>query len=395
MFPQNAPFKKNVLTFCIISISLYLSVLTLVYTIDPFYIFHKSLFRNPKYPEDHVYLNLGLIRNYLDKGATDTILVSASYLWEFNADDISESINAKKTLKLCLPSIYPYESYTIVNKACSTGRVKNVFLQMDIEGWTWYPAHSLHPERDFPFDLYKSPYKLLLLPYLWDGLKTSVLMIFSQVFNRDKFCFFYRQYPWRFFNGLNQLYNSWTMPEISIGRYENFQKQVDCMGNNQRKEQKFEITNIDEKITYTTLDEHLTPLLIKYPQINFYLIIPPFSKYFYQSFYGRNKRNLSDVFAFLLQLVNIGENFKNVKIYGFDDCSFTTNLRNYHDKQHTSPEINKYMLYAIKNGKHLLNAKNIDIYIKNFVKTLNDFSETDQLDNHRNTFEDLVREDFR
>jgi len=127
----------------------------------------------------------------------------------------------------------------------------------------------------------------------------------------------------------------------------------------------------------------LIPLLVKYPQINFYLIIPPFSKYFYQSFYCKNKRNLSEVFVFLLNLVNIGENFKNVKIYGFDDCTFTTNLRNYHDSEHASPEINEYMLYCIEKGKHLLNVKNIDAYIKNFLKTLNDFAEIDLLDNHR------------
>ena len=361
-----------------------------VYIIDPFYIFHKSLFDKPKYPEDPVYLNLGLIRNCLDK-TTDTILVSASCLWEFNADDISKSINAGRTLKLCLPSIRPYEIYTIADKACTTGYEKNVLLQVDTEGWTWYPAYSLHPARDFPFDLYKVPYKLLLLPHLWEGVKSSVLMMFSQVFNKDRFYFFNRPYPWRFFNGLNQLYNSWTMPEISIDRYRNFQKQVDGMSNNPKNEKFFETKNVNSK-TYETLNEHLIPLLVKYPQINFYLIIPPFSKYFYRSFYGKNKRNLSEVFAFLFQLVNISKNFENVKIYGFDDCFFTTNLRNYHDAQHASPEISKYMLYCIKNGKHLLNSRNIGVYIHNFLDLLNNFTKINQLDNHRNTFEDLVNQ---
>lgn len=392
MLTKDIPFRKNVLTFCIANLFLYLLALVFVYIIDPFYIFHKSLFSKPKYPEDPVYLNLGLIKNYLDK-TTDTILVSASYLWEFNADDISEAIGAKKTLKLCLPSIRPYESHTIADRACATGYVKNVFLQVDTLTWTWYPAYNLLPERNFPFGLYKVPYKLLLLPHLWEGFKTSILMIFSQVFNKDRFCFFNRPYPWRFFNGLNRLYNSWTMPEISIGRYRNFQKQVDCMSGNPKNEKFFETENVNTKI-YETLNEHLIPLLTKYPQINFYLIIPPFSKCFYQSFYGKNKRNLSEVFAFLFQLVNIGKNFENVKIYGFDDCFFTTNLRNYHDSEHASPEVNEYMLYCIKKGKHLLNAKNIGAYIKNFLKTLNDFTEVEQLDNHRDSFEDLIRKDL-
>ena len=62
--------------------------------------------------------------------------------------------------------------------------------------------------------------------------------------------------------------------------------------------------------------------------VGIYLIIPPFSKYFYCKSYEKWKHDLSDVFAFFTQLVNIGKNFENVKIYGFDDCFFTTKLRN-------------------------------------------------------------------
>ena len=383
--------KSNVLFFCIFNCICFIFILATCYFIDPFCIFHKPLFRKPKFPEDNVYLNLGLIRNYLSNDY-DTLLVSASYLWEMNADDISKALRSKKTLKLCLSSIFPYESELTINKACETGNVKNIVLQVDTQMWTWYSPYSFHPSRSFPIPLYQNPLKILQFPYIFDNLKTSILVCSSYLLNKNNYYFLGRPYPWRLFTNLNQLYNSWTMPEIAVTRYNNFQKRVNQL--NPSLLNKFSIIKTGQQfLSFSAIDKHLVPLLKRYPNINFYIIVPPFSKNYYHNFYNKNSRNFEEIIGFFKQLVECCSTFRNVQLYGFDDCYFTLNLRNYHDLEHASPEISRFMLYSIFNKKHQLTTQNLDTYLKNFIEGLNFFITVDQLNNHMDTLEELIKQD--
>ena len=110
--------------------------------------------------------------------------------------------------------------------------------------------------------------------------------------------------------------------------------------------------NIRDNILYFTR---------KYPNTHFHLIIPTYSKLFYQlepsAFYAQIK-------TILKWLVLETQNLPNVKIYGFDDLDYANDIASYIDATHYNVDMNSMQLDAIANGTHILTPENIDEYLQ-------------------------------
>ena len=63
----------------------------------------------------------------------------------------------------------------------------------------------------------------------------------------------------------------------------------------------------------------------------------------------------------------------NVHIYGSHDCKFPHNLANYYNESHYQPDVNRYMMFSIKNNLHILTPENIDLYEQQMLENLKNF----------------------
>ena len=88
-------------------------------------------------------------------------------------------------------------------------------------------------------------------------------------------------------------------------------------------------------------------------------------------------------------LVTACADLPNVKIYGWHDCAFVSNLANYCDPGHYHPDINRYMAWCIEHDKHRLTKDNYDAYEARCVENLRAFKILDAYP-HRDTFDELV-----
>ena len=131
------------------------------------------------------------------------------------------------------------------------------------------------------------------------------------------------------------------------------------------------------------------------PGVKFYLIMPPNSWISYKRAPHQNLITYTPYqmyhafFNGSRHLVTACADLPNVKIYGWHDCAFVSNLANYCDASHYHPDINRYMAWCIEHDKHRLTKDNYDAYETRCVESLRAFKILDAYP-HRDTFDELV-----
>ena len=107
--------------------------------------------------------------------------------------------------------------------------------------------------------------------------------------------------------------------------------------------------------------ELLTSRISAHPETEFYVFVPPYSMLWWDNIYREG-----DTEAYLYNMEQAMKtllSYKNVKLFYFqNDREVITNLENYMDILHFSPEINHYICDSLIEGKHQINSEN---YIQN------------------------------
>ncbi|WP_096026506.1 hypothetical protein [Campylobacter lanienae] len=132
---------------------------------------------------------------------------------------------------------------------------------------------------------------------------------------------------------------------------------------------KFDLFNLkpvifDEKLFDTTKQEqfitkYTIPFIKDNPQTNFYLILPPYSRFHFkvnpEAFMERKK-----VVLYLLEQI---KDLDNATIYAFDDLDYPDEIANYAgDTIHYAQDMNSIELNAIKDKKYILTLDNAQSY---------------------------------
>lgn len=369
--------KYNFLSFFYFNIIFFISSICLCFIIDPFCIFHKPIFKNHKFFANEVFMDLGQIETFLAKTNNyDSILIGTSHTENYFANDITQALDSVGTLKLCLSGGYPIELETIMQKAIDTGKVKNVVYGFEIYGFS-EPQNTPHNQRVFPYNIYKNKYLSL---FNIQTIKISIKLLLEHIYPRLRLHF-----SWTSYKNLNTLYYYWH--ENSIKKMhedficdENLLKLKENLPNN---EDYFINCNYKD---VSAINTHLLPILKNNPNINFHIQIIPYSWGWFSNFEKINK-------AFCLQkyLVKQCQHLSNVKIYGFHNCAFVNNLANYYNESHYQPDINRYMLYAIKHDLHRLTEENINKYEQQMLKNLKSFKIKENYA-HMDSLEELIQQ---
>ena len=154
------------------------------------------------------------------------------------------------------------------------------------------------------------------------------------------------------FGGLKNWARQYTLQNISI---------ISSLKNSLAK-----IENKEYEFSFNKeyLDKNLLYYFKKYPDIEFILIVPPYFMAQNAIYFQTNVEFQKAQKESLLYLIE--QKPKNVKIFAFDNMDFASDVRNYYDLVHFSPQISSDILRFIKNNEGLLDKENFEKYWNEF-----------------------------
>lgn len=305
-----------------------------LYIFDPFQLYHKPIFRKTIFNSNMHYQAAGIINNY----DFDSIILGSSILVNTSSNETSRKLG-NQWINLSVSGGSFKERIDILEYAIYKKNIKTVIFSLE----PWYlNDKNLNNRYAYLYD--NNPF---------NDFQTYIDESFIACMFITKICLkgennIDRPSQWITQPWVQQLlggFPSWiknsNRPDIHtiLKQIQNFQQYP------QKQEFKFPTS--------------LIKVMQENPNIHFILIIPPFSTLYYKL----NNFSLQKAIAQLLQ-----HHLSNVKIYGFDNTEFPSNLVHYIDLVHYDEKVNSFMLDAIKNDTHRITLKNIDSYFEEMKK---------------------------
>ena len=140
----------------------------------------------------------------------------------------------------------------------------------------------------------------------------------------------------------------------------------------QSKPVEFDLDRIDVSKEQELLETFLLSFIKKYPNTQFHLILPPYSRLHFKI----NPKAFIERKKITYWLLEQTKDLKNVTIYGFDTLDYADNIANYKDSTHYNIDMNSLQLDSIQNKKHILTPDNIESYFDIFEQKIQDYDLT-------------------
>lgn len=356
-------FKKRALTFVYLLILLIILAVAAIYIIDPYQIYHKSFFWKDKAHSKTIFQDAGIINNY----DFDSVIIGSSMLENIDARDASKRIDGE-FVNLSVSDSDFYERAIVLRKALKKN-LKHVIYSMD-EHIYLYPRYG-HPKR--PVDSYGFLYD----ENIFNDYKVYLNRDFVRLSLNPPTNSIYLPNPWitdkqtsvRFGGWKNWIINpapSWEKDFIPI-RLPLSAK--DSIYNKRKLGKPFKLARTKKEY----IKAHIFLMAKKNRDTTFHLIFPPYYRYVHANERQNDQNKFLQYQAAIRYVVTRTKKHKNIKVYGFDDMDFTSDIVNYTDLTHFKPEYNLLMLDAISSQTHLLTPDNLEDYLSRTEKLFYDF----------------------
>lgn len=335
--------KRFVLSILIISIIMYFIIIIINYKTDVFSIHtkHEYYLNDTSYSR---YQNIGISKN----NHYDVIIAGTSLSENFKTSLLNNIFDAK-SIKIPMSGASAKEQSILVANSIKKQTKKIIW---DIH-YTSYHGKSdrMHKSHLFPLYLYdNSMLNDIKLYASFDTFKLSLKYILF----KDKY----------FTNNLDELYN-WYKKDKNKFSKNNVTKYIESLKiriNNVKYNEDYSFNNLKSNFNINIL-----PIIKENPNVEFNFFFPPYTIYYFQSFYKSNK--LNDIINFKEYFILQSQIYENIRIHDFSiDYKSIENLDNYKDTHHFSQDISDKILKDIRNDKFLVNKSNYDKNIIEYKK---------------------------
>ena len=367
--------RRNIRYFLIFTLLFWTIGPLMVYVIDPYHIFHETRWNKDLHAKDNgkIYYIGSIRRNVVQSQDHDTMILGSSHTASFSISDIQKAIKGKDPVMFCLGGAHSQSLTLIAQQALSSKKIKYILWGID--------AFAFSKEEHLP-------QKMCLY------------------FRHPIFCCFDWQIILKSIHSAAHYFNFCNKPSCFLSddfttKHRVLNKDSDC---------KNWVTNHNlAKMRYLSPDfsdfalgfnsaftdcENLLNLIKTYSDVYFVFPVCPVS-WLYCHYYDAIQYPdfVQASFTLWRHLVTACADLPNVKIYGWHDCAFVSNLANYCDETHYHPDINRYMAWCIEHDKHRLTKDNYDAYEARCVENLRAFKILDAYP-HRDTFDELVAAEY-
>lgn len=346
-------FAVTVLTFAVLFGSF-------VILIDPFFHYHAPCFNIPVILENAVYQTAGAARNL----KYDSAIVGTSMTENMHTSWFDEELGWD-TMKLSYSGARSNDLKAIYGQISrKEGELKHVVMdinsyQLTCESWTSYVErpHYLYDDHLYNDGQYIYNHDVLLVSIRrsLDGLKGVPDNIDSAYTWEDESLF---------------------GKEVTLRASEDTRKQL--IGGRAVDAQLYAVTgttsdSLDEKLkTCQENLDNILPFMKEHPQTEFWVMIPPYSVLYWEQEILQGE--LEDIIAVYAYAIRELLNCDNVKVFYFqNETEIITNLDNYRDSGHHTPEFNRYMFECMRDGQNLLTLENYKQELEKMYEIARDF----------------------
>ncbi len=356
--------KKNVTTF-IISSSLLASIFFgALFVYDPLKLFHQP-WKYKKYLHTNMRLQAaGIINNW----EYDSIILGTSMLENTSSKEASQLLGGK-FINISLSGSDFIERAVVLNYVLRKRKIKQVLYSLDDIGLFFSKKNTKHEyaisEWDYLYDKnplndFKAYLNTRTLQCLFSNSQSKCMGRITD-FDRPNAWFRSYRYSSRF-GGIDNWFKMANDNQIKDA----FHKILMTMEQNTIKE--YQNTKNDIIELQNNIDHTLIKFIAQYPNTQFILFFPPYSRIQYAINAQFNPSSFERYKASVKYLVDKSSRYPNLKIYGWGNHPFVDNIANYKDLKHYHQKINSWMLRAIKKDEGLLTPGNVDSYLNLFTK---------------------------
>lgn len=348
-------FKKNFLINLAQIVLVPIIIFSAIYIYDPLQLFHKPWLRDQgNFHNENMRLqDAGIINSY----GFDSIIIGNSLLENTSCAEASSSIGGT-FVNLSISGSNNYERDLIISYVLKNKKIKTVLNQLDSNIST--SGHGGYSEDQWNYlydDSRLNDFKIYLTKkYLLctASFSTSEHCLGRQIDLDMPVAWFKLQECKVLFGGLDNWIAHREKNQHAISTIEYYA--------NKEPAQQKDLTNKQKEEIHRFYDKYILNNVESYPEVQFVLIVPPVSNSYNAVRYYDD--SLRTHFFVLAYLVEQSSKLKNLKVYGFEDKEFTTDIANYKDLSHYSEQVNTWMLTAIASGEGLLTPDNFDEYVQ-------------------------------
>lgn len=340
-------YKKFTLKVVISTVSLLLCFALVIAVFDPYFHYHAPWFGLKPVVTSERYQNPGMAEHFV----YDSILIGSSMTENFRASWFDKAFECH-TIKLSYSGARTKNFRLILDKTVNERAVKNVFWGLDMD-----PLFNSYDTLKFPLPEYlydKDPWndtdyllnKSVLLSPVKDLLVDNLK---NQVPSMDDSYLWENMYTFSKQSLLDSI--NWDVSRPNGGKVDASQYLENCKKN---------------------LSNDVLPYIAANPNTQFYIFFPPYSIAWWNL--RIYKGDIDPIMTLLDTTITELLKYDNVKLYYFqDNKKIITNLDNYKDYSHYSPQINRFILSSIQNDQYRLTKENykgklnaIDTLAKNY-----------------------------
>lgn len=341
-----------------------------VYIVDPYRVYHESLFKNAKFSTQQHYQHAWRINTLLtdpDKNY-QSIVIGASAMANYSEKIFNESLPWGTTLNLSINGSAPKMQHAVAQHALRKApAIKHIL-------WDVHYYHAIDPsirygEWNFPYYLYNDTI-LDDAPYIFNIANVN--------------------------HGLKFLFGDFSQFNVEADSTPSFKELIAAGGhfNFYGFGKNKETAILDPIINRRLSTELVHAAASENPSLNLYMldflltlcngdkdiniIFSPTTRRYYTTV--EDEQFLYKQISMRRYIVNKTSHCENIKVFAFDNQEdIVDNLAYYADNFHYSIEVNHYVLESISRDDHRLTLSNIDEYEKAFIDALNAYAERGNL----------------
>ncbi len=339
--------KKFVWLFILFSFIPLCLLMTMIWFVDPFKLWHESfLCQNQIYEARNMRYNAKWM---IDKREFNSLIFGSSNMVNISSKEAAAKFGGKFINISILGSNFKERSY-ILDYIFARTEPKIIISSLDKYVLTDFVSLDKRAKS---------------WTFLYDENKKNDLMVylntkFLSYIIKESLKYIFAKKPQCFYANLDRAATSINSTDGTVSAQE-IQNQI-------IKAKKIENIDIDK------IKAHIEKYLLKYPKehenTDFILIIPPYSL-IYNAISAQIK-NETQAQKIIIKYI-LEAKLKNLKIYAFDNMDFTKKLENYGDLAHYKKEIDSLILDMISKNIGLLTLENFDAYWQAYEQEAKNF----------------------
>lgn len=355
-----------ILWITLIPITLYMLSILCLFIVDPLQIFHKPWVREEYFIPQLRFQAAGIINN----SEFDSFILGTSMGANFSPEEASQLLGGK-FVNISLDGGYLSERGAVFRYALKNKKIKKVIITLDGFG----KVGSYNPNFDY------HNFSYLYNDYRFDDIRIYMSNKYKDyLFCKNKYISFdnyvcdrvknlthvtewaSEEHHMKKYGGLNKWFAADNDHQV-IHAFKEIVESTECIKNN-CDDLAVSVNNLEDSAGIEAFDEYVLKQIKKYPDTEFYLVFPPYSRMRYAMSYQGDRKKFERHLIRIRYVLNVVEQYNNVKVFGYDDMDFLDDIANYRDTGHYHPRINSMILKSIKNDAHRLTNDNVDNYIK-------------------------------